>query len=198
MFCPKCGSQIADDAAFCVNCGHAVNSQHAQAPQTQQPVQSYPPVDPQAQQLPMKWFKFLIYFALWASAVLNALTAFSLLTGSVYGTDGEAKLVYALFEDMKTLDTICGVLLLALVAWTIYTRFQLAGFKAKAPAYLTIMYGGVIAFNLIYIIGCISALPEYIVEAIDHTAYISSIVSSAAIMFVNISYFKKRAHLFNK
>ena len=62
MFCPKCGSQIADDAAFCVNCGHAVNSQHAQAPQTQQPVQSYPPVDPQAQQLPMKWFKFLIYF----------------------------------------------------------------------------------------------------------------------------------------
>ena len=37
-YCQHCGAQIADEAAFCVNCGNAVGTQQAQ--QTQQAVQS--------------------------------------------------------------------------------------------------------------------------------------------------------------
>jgi uncharacterized RDD family membrane protein YckC len=54
MFCPKCGTQLADDAAFCTNCGRAIQrtpsavypSPAAPPPPPPQPVeqQSAPPV----------------------------------------------------------------------------------------------------------------------------------------------------------
>jgi uncharacterized RDD family membrane protein YckC len=54
MFCPKCGTQLADDAAFCTNCGQAIQrtpsavypSPAAPPPPPPQPVeqQSAPPV----------------------------------------------------------------------------------------------------------------------------------------------------------
>jgi uncharacterized RDD family membrane protein YckC len=65
MFCPKCGTQLADDAAFCTNCGQAIQrspsaaypspaappqlhsqpvEQHPAAPAWQTPQASRPPV----------------------------------------------------------------------------------------------------------------------------------------------------------
>lgn len=50
MFCPKCGTQLADDAAFCTNCGQAIQRSPSAAypspaapPALQsQPVEQYP------------------------------------------------------------------------------------------------------------------------------------------------------------
>lgn len=202
MFCAKCGNQIAEGSAFCNNCGTAVTPQSAQQPVQepvyQQPVYQQPvqPVQDLTPQPSMKWYKFLIYFSLWAGAVLNIFSAISMLTGSQYGTDGEAELVYAMFEDLKTLDMLCGIFALVLAVFSIYTRFQLAGFKQKAPMFLTILYAGVCVYDLIYIIGCTNALPEYVLSEMDFTSMYSNLVTSAVMIFVNMSYFKKRAHLF--
>lgn len=46
MFCPNCGTQIADGSAFCPNCGAQFGA--PQQPQYQQPTQQ--PVQPQYQQ----------------------------------------------------------------------------------------------------------------------------------------------------
>ena len=152
----------------------------------------------QTPEFPMKWHKFLIYFALWAGALLNVANGMMMLNGMVYGSEKDAKLVYALFEDMKSLDMICGVFLIILAVFGIFTRFQLAGFKKNGPMCVTLLYVGVIVFDLAYIIGACSILPEKVVEAMDFTSTGSSIAFSAAMMVYNISYFKQRAHLFVK
>jgi uncharacterized RDD family membrane protein YckC len=70
MFCPKCGTQLADDAAFCTNCGHAIQrtpsaaypSAAAPPPPPAQPVeqQSAPPVwqTPQVSRPPVAYAGF--------------------------------------------------------------------------------------------------------------------------------------------
>lgn len=190
MFCSKCGTQIPDNAGFCTSCGNPVASQAT--PAYQQPLAQ--PAEPA---LSMKWFKFLIYFGLWAGAILNiVLNGVVMLNGLHYGDAETAKLVYAMFEDLKSLDTLCGVFAIAVGVFGIYTRFQLAGFKKKGPMLLTLVYAGAIAFNLIYIIGCNSVLPEYILSEMDYSSIYSNTVTSAVMIFVNIAYFKKRAHLF--
>ena len=195
MFCSKCGNQIADDVAFCPQCGAATASQNAQQPAYQQPV-SQQPAQPLQPELPMKWFKFQINFALWAGAILNAINAFSMLTGSAYGTDGEAELVYAMFKDLKTLDMACGIFLLALAAFGIYTRFQLAKFKKNGPTMLAILYAGVVVFDLVYVLGCSNILPQYVLDYVDFTTFYSAMAGSVVALAINITYFKKRAHLF--
>lgn len=191
MFCAKCGTQIPDDAGFCTSCGNPVAAQPVQETAYQQPEQPLQPA------LPMKWFKFLIYFALWAGALLNiVLNGVVMLNGLHYGDAETAKLVYAMFEDLKGLDTLCGVLAIVMGVFSIYTRFQLAGFKKKGPMLLAFVYAGAIVFNLIYIIGCNSILPEYVLSEMDYTSFYSNTVTSAVMIFVNMAYFKKRAHLF--
>jgi len=44
MFCPKCGTQLADDAAFCTGCGQAVQ----RIPSAAYPSPAAPPLQPQA------------------------------------------------------------------------------------------------------------------------------------------------------
>ena len=202
MFCSKCGQQIADNSAFCSNCGQAVAAPSTPAPSYEAPqTQAAPDYQSthsplEEKPMPMGWFKFLIYFALWAGAVLNLINAVSMLNGTMYGGEKEAKLVYALFEDMQTLDTICGAFLIVVAIFGVFTRFQLSGFKKNGPTCVTILYIGVIAFDLAYIIGCTSILPEKVVAEMNFSSMISSIAISAAFMFYNISYFKQRAHLF--
>lgn len=207
---------MGEGVSFCPNCGTAAQAAQQPAPQQpapqqpapQQPVYQqpiyqqpnyqqapvgYPPVV-FVEEPPMKWFKFLIYFSLWAGAVLNAITAIGMLTGSIYGA--EAELVYAVFSDLKGLDTLMGVLSLALAAFGIFTRFRLAGYKRNGPLMLMIVYIASALLNLIYVIGLNAALPSIALEMIDTTSAYSSIISSVVMVIVNHIYFKKRSHLF--
>ena len=105
MFCKYCGRQIADGSLFCPGCGNRLDSAQEQTPPAQQtpPSQpgSYPNYTPTTPPpaggyrpnggyqspnnaanfsgYPMGWYKFLIYFALFASCVLNALSAIGML-----------------------------------------------------------------------------------------------------------------------
>ena len=188
MFCSNCGAQINDGAAFCSNCGASIGATPNAAPYDLQPAPT--PVAAQ----PMKWFKFLIYFALFAGAALNALSGFRFLTGSLYGDEKE--LVYLIFSDLKTLDMIIGIGTLALAALGIFTRVRLAGYYKNGPKLLSLTYLGGAIVNVIYIIGVYVVLPEMVTELIDMSSAISSIVTSVAMIFVNKSYFAKRASLF--
>ncbi len=143
----------------------------------------------------MKWFKFLIYFSLWAGAVLNLINGVMLLTGGVY--DGQADFVYDTLDGIQTIDMIVGFLSIALAVFGIYTRFRLAGYYKNGPSSLTILYVGSIIVNLVYIIGVYSILAGYdLSEIIDVSSFISGSVMSAVMIFANISYFNKRKHLF--
>ncbi|MBP3313232.1 MAG: zinc-ribbon domain-containing protein [Oscillospiraceae bacterium] len=182
MYCIKCGAQIEDNATFCSVCG---------ASQTES---LQPTIKEEACQQTMKWFKFLIYFSLFASAVLNFISGVQMLTGSIYGAD--ADLVYAFFDGLKALDVLMGVGMLALAAFAIYTRFRLSGFYKNGPKMVMLTYAIDAALQLIYIIGVNVILPGEVVAEIDMTSTIVGIVVSVVMIWANKVYFDKRANLF--
>ncbi len=188
MFCSKCGVQIDSNAAFCPSCGAPTQTagQSAASPR--------PEVSPiETNQLPMKWFKFLIYFSLFAGAVLNALTGIQLITGAHY--DGQKDLVYQVFENLQTLDIIIGLAMLALAVFAIYTRIRLAGYYKNGPKLLNLVYLGGVIVNLLYIVGLYIVVPA-VAETLDLTSTISSCVTSLIMVIVNREYFRKREALF--
>ena len=200
MFCTNCGSQVADGARFCTSCGAAIP---AAAPQPAQPQYQQPqPAQPQSQyqqpiQTPtqgMKWFHFLIYFGLFAGAVINVINGIMAITGAQY--DGSAKLVYRMIDGLQTLDVIYGLALLATAALGIYARFRLAGYRKNGPHMLIVVYLVVAIAQLVYLIGLYVVLPEIVMDAVDTSSVIGGIIGSGIAVAINTTYFKKRAHLF--
>lgn len=211
-FCSSCGTQLNDDVNFCVKCGAAqpmrqtVPTQPVQPPvQYAQPIQ--PPVQPgYVPQQPMSplqaagmtygmgWFKFLIYFALFAGAILNVVQGVLLLTGANY--DGASKLVYAVFSDLEIVDKGCGIALIALAVLQIVTRFRLAGFKRGATGLILTCYAAIAVIEIVYIAGFAASVPEYVFESADIGSAIGSIVASVVMLIVNAVYFGKRKALF--
>lgn len=183
MFCPICGAQCDDNAQQCMTCGHVFNAQPQQS--------GYQPMyQPPVPQVGMKWYKFLIYFALWAGGILNALNGINMITGNVYG---ELKdVTYAIFDGLKPVDLIFGVLLIVVAAFQIYTRFQLAAFKKQAPKMVVLAYAAVMIVGLAYNI-VVSAV---IGVDFNVASFVLTVALNAALLFANMTYFKKREFLF--
>ena len=102
MYCRFCGKQIPDQAKFCPECGADLAPAPSAAPPEGTP--SFPaasaaPVEPAmppqgtpdpaaafgviaAPRRGMKWFKFIIYFQLWAGMLVNLVTAGKYFTGA--------------------------------------------------------------------------------------------------------------------
>lgn len=148
--------------------------------------------------LPMKWYKFLIYFVLFASAVVNAIAGFSYITGGQYGDYKE--LVYKVFPALKGVDVIYGLAALAIAALAIYTRMRLAGYYKNGPQLLNTLYIAAISVSLVYliIVTIVINSSQNITEFEAPSSSYASIAVSAAILIANSTYFKKRAHLFTK
>lgn len=203
MFCPNCGTNLPDNSTFCSNCGAQINNPAPQQ-QYQPPQQPYqppyqPPYEPyntMGNTMPMKWYKFLIYFALFAGAVLNIINGIMMLTGSQY--DGSASLVYAFFDGLQAIDMIVGAACIGLAALQIYTRFRLSGYYQNAAKFVSITYIAAVVINLFYIIGVLVVLPSSVTEYLDFSTFIVQIVISALMVVVNNTYFNKRKHLFQK
>lgn len=167
-----------------------------QQPYYQQPQQPYypqQPVQPAQPAADMGWFKFLIYFALFAGAVLNFFSGIGALTGLHYLSAGvEAEMVYDVFPDMQLADILFGIGCIGAAVLGFVTRFALSGYKANGPKLLTSLYVLVAGLGILYsIMAAISTN-----GAVDVTSNFSSIAVNIVFMCINIGYFKKRAHLF--
>ncbi len=148
---------------------------------------------------PMKWFKFLIYFALFVSAIASIFTATQYLTGShytdVYGNI-VADQVYATFPSMKALDMVMAFLYVGFAALAIWARFALASYKKKGPTLLYLMNILSVVATVIYafasasITGSEDVLLTAVIECVINVIYCLIWVG------LNMVYFKKRAELF--
>ncbi len=197
MFCPRCGSQIPDNSNFCPRCAASLTGQSpAQAP-VQPPVNfGQPvwnaPVAPAPQALPLKWFKFLIYFALWAGAVGNLITAITFLTGvpyTMYGSSAEE--IYSALPALRVIDILYAIVLIGLSVYAFYVRSRLAHFKANGPTtlyWLCGLLGGASAgYSLLVMIAA---------ETVNFSGVISSVASTVIILLLERTYFQKRANMF--
>lgn len=150
-----------------------------------------------ASDYPMAWFKFLIYFMLFANAAINIFTAVTYLTGSVYlGEDmtmSDVEALYMFYPTAKMIDVIYGVLLIALAAYAIFTRFQLSGFKRRGPFLFILMYVLNLVIGLLY---GISIMFTFETGLLGFISFVPSIITSVVMIFVNVVYFRKREELF--
>lgn len=208
MYCTNCGARQQDGAKFCEHCGTPLTAPsqayrqpnaHTDQATYQQPYQQTyqsPYQQPAAAELSMKWFKFLIYFSLWAGAVINLANAVLMLTGSVYEVAVNSispDVVYGFYGNgLKAFDMIYGIAMLALAAFSIHARFRLAKFRKDGPLCLYIVYGASIALSLIYTIGTTIIVGE----STFSSDIASNVLVSFIFIFVNRSYFKKRSAMF--
>lgn len=172
-YCNTCGAELQDEQTSCTNCGTAQIEQDISNSQDN---------------ITMKWFKFIIYFQLIASAVLNVINGISYLTGSIYsGND----FVYIVFPSLMYLDKIYGVCTIVMAIFAIFVRTKLAKFRKGA---IKLYYAFLIAatiVNSIYLI-----VLKSIVPSVGIASNIGSIIGFVILLVINNIYFKKREHLF--
>ena len=147
---------------------------------------------------PMNWHKFLIYVGLWAGALNNLWGAGQFFSGSVYGEMQNS--FYQTFPALQWLNIAWAVVMIALAAYQIYTRFQLAGFKAGAPGKLLSIYVMNGASDVLYVVlfavitGISLTQPDNAETILARLA--GRLIAVAIMFFINKVYYGKRAELF--
>lgn len=145
-------------------------------------------------ELPMKWYKFLIYVSLVLSTIMNVYSGVTSITGMQYGTAETARRLYTLYGALKPIDIIFGVLSIVLGLYALIVRQKLAHFKKDGPKHLIIMYTMSIVMSALYIIAAFAATG---ILALDiATAFALGL--QICIVIANKVYFDKRAHLFKE
>jgi uncharacterized membrane-anchored protein len=122
----------------------------------------------------MKWFKFIIYFQLFALAAVP---------------------VYLLISGMGAAVVAYGLISLALAGFAIYVRRRLAGFRKSALR----QYFGLLIANAASVIVYVAVLTLAVglpVSMLAEAGHIFILAASAAPLLFHHAYFKNRSHLF--
>ena len=148
-----------------------------------------------APDLPMKWHKFLAYFALWAGALYNLGQAGMLMNGMHYGSENNRDMVYSAYSGLKSIDMIAALGYAAAAVFAIYTAIQLIKFKQNAPKKLMILYVITTAVPIIYVLMASSSTGLPTAELMDSSVYYSVIGCAVGLIICKI-YYDKRMHYF--
>ena len=170
--CKKCGYPINPDQQVCPHCSAKVK--------VKEKVVSYG----------MKWYKWLIYFVLFASAALNAISSITYFTGSVYG--GYAEAVYETYPALRFIDLFGGILCLALAVFAIMIRSDLVWYRKRSSKRLCAMYVTIGIFNLLYPLVLTFITQQNLITA----GAVSSFIGGLVMAIINHNYFKKRKDIF--
>ena len=147
-------------------------------------------------QFPMKWHNFLIYFALWANAVLMVLTAIASFTGSQYDSP---ELIYAQIPGLKSVDICYSILCIGIAVFSIYTRYQLARFRKGAPGKFMLLQVLSAALGIGYpvALSVCSKIPlTNLVNGSPAVSFLGTISGTAVGIYLISIYYKKRSALF--
>ena len=192
--CKSCFMPLGTTQIECSNCG---TLNHLPAEGYYSPEYGQLQYMPSPDSKPMAWFKFIIYFQLWAGAVLNFLNGIQALNGSQYSMQGvDADLVYSVFPGLETADMFYGIMALAMAVFAIVVRFRLAGYNSDGPNLYLAYLGAGIAISLIYGIWASSALSVEDITINIWPSLIGSMIGSGIMLACNAVYFGKRKDLF--
>lgn len=140
-------------------------------------------------EIPMKWYKFVIYFQLWFTLLSGVTNGLSMLTGSCY--DGMAESLYETYAGLPYIDRSYGMILMGWGIFAVYVRQHLAKYMADGPK----LYLLLLAINpvsaLVY-----NLIAGAIVGGLDVMSLAISVIVNVIIIELNHIYFQKRQHLF--
>ena len=191
MICPKCTAKIPDGEHICKNCQTDVYTHHVKIEKERNTA------------VPMAWFNFLIYFALFANAALNTSMASYYATGFIHtGSNGwdYAEEVYSKYAAMQTIDVVMAVLCVVLAVFCIFVRFRLARFKKDGPILLMVMYIFSTVINTFYLIFVssigVASTSENGVSMTNMSGILITLGTSIALCIANYIYFNNRKEMF--
>ncbi len=178
MICRNCGSHVPDNQYACDNCGTLTKE-----------VRDIP-VNEKRPPLPMRWYKVLIYFVLFATAALYIYEGINVLLGGQYSVP--AIEVREAFPGLTKIDIFYAVCSLFLAGFAIFTRFALAAYRTVGLGALNVVYALNMALVMFYIIAVLLVTNG---EALD-VVTMFHIPFDLIMIAVNSAYFKKREKLF--
>ncbi len=212
MYCRFCGKEIPEGARFCINCGKKVDVAETSTSKTSAPepslygtAQAPSPVNPAvvvnpAQNYHLAWFKFIIYFQLFANAAVMTYNAVTCLFGLAYGDD--AGLIYGICPPLKAIDVIYGIICLGAAVTAIVVRQRMAHYVQNAPILYMAFAGAVMALNILYNFAVLAALNTVSSSAMQAGSanvagtVLGTVIGAAVYFPLNYVYFKKRKDLF--
>lgn len=158
--------------------------------------QQFTPVMPQH---PMKWYKFLINFALIAGAILNILSAITYFTGSIYTTTAgltmdDVSYVYSQLPALKVVDVVYAIALIAMGVIGFITRKKLKDFEAAGPKMLYLLYALSAILPLVYNLMVCPILDVAFGDALIDL--VPTLIGQGIVLFCSYKYFSKREALF--
>jgi len=133
----------------------------------------------------MKWHKFLIYFSLWASAILC-------FGDGIVGLVRLQRVSPEAFSQLTWLFVLLAAVCIVQIgigALYIVTRFKLAAYKASGPK----LFIGLCIAPIV--LGLIALVMGMIVEGIDGEI-VGDLIGDVVYLVLNCIYYKKRAYLF--
>ena len=142
--------------------------------------------------LPMKWHKFLIYFALWAGAILNGLSGLQTLFGC-FG--GELAPIYDAYPVLLALDLFSGLCLVGIAVFQFITRNALARLSRKAPQMVVWLYASTVILSVLQVVAV------WLVSGVG-LSYVMTpemwliLIEGALMTWANQVYYRKRASMF--
>lgn len=217
MYCKNCGAAISEQDRFCPYCGAASMSNYSAEYGMRgvpEPVQRIPDqhlsrcfpngLNPSQYAAAQKlgFYKFIIYFQLFAVMAFYFFMAVLMFTGAYWSMTGgvSAQDIYSAYPDMVIADYTYGILLIGLGVYALCVRFWLAQFRSYALMTYVMLYGAATILSFLYIVCQYLCTNEMVDPVIYWASVLPSIVSSliAAAIWITISciYFNKRKSLF--
>ena len=162
---------------------------------------------------PLKWHKFMIYFALWARAIFGFCNAL-FFAGGLHYTNPRTGFpdrsvrdrLYDLFPSIKRIDLAYFVMLIILSLYIIYIRFQLARFRKGAPKKLLSFYMAEFITFLAYVLCYAMVITSQLInlghpdvaEQVWHFVGESlwNLLPIVIMFFINKKYYDNRKELF--
>jgi len=220
MKCPNCGAHIDEADHFCSACGESITEEEKKKQRERQRERKKsqqdetPPIDfsifgtpppgagfgapPPMGGIPMRWYTFLINFALFAGAILNMVNAFMYFSGLAYvNIKGEiiTSEMYKAYPVLQPVDIVYGVLLLGVAVFAVFTRFSLSRLKKEAPTMVLVYFGVSAGVNLVYqLVG--NLIAGQFGDRFVLVSFILSFLIEVIFIILNHTYFTKRKHLF--
>ncbi len=149
--------------------------------------------------VPLKFYHVLVYFGLYAGALLNAVVGLRYISGRIYeSTYTTAADIYEMFPGLQFVNICYGIVCFAMALFAVYVRDELKNFKKGAPQKYYILLLSMIFTPLIY-------LGVYLVFFANQTSgiamstwieYAGEFITQILVLYFTRVYFKKREFLF--
>lgn len=147
-----------------------------------------------AEAYPMKWHKFLIYFALWAGAVLNLISGVQMFSVGL-NAGGMLWIGYEMSSGLRALYIVSGVLPDRHRRVSDLYAQRLARFSRPGPRMVVWLYASLVILNALEILlaWLLFGVPLNYLLTVDIWFYL---IEGVLMTWANQVYYRKRAALF--